>query len=312
MVNLNKTRGAYTLVEILIGIAILSMLIALLLPAVQNAREASRRVACQNNLRQIALGILHHEERIEYFPTGGWSYAWVGDPERGFGAAQPGGWVYNILPFVGEANLRTAGRGQTGVVKQDTLAQANATSLPLFGCPSRSNGQPSEYAADRPPFNVDLSGPVAKSDYAINAGDTNFFLGPGPKTLAQGDSPDYPWPSARDATGISYQRSAVPASAVLDGLSKTYLVGEKNVDWSDIDLGNDQSIFSGHDYDLYRWTFREAPPMVDRNGSFPFSFGSPHPAGFFMAFCDGSVHLIRYDIEPEVHRMQGNREDGLR
>ena len=77
-------RG-FTLVELLVVIAIISTLMGLLLPAVQSAREAGRRASCGNNIKQVALAALIHENTNRHFPSGGWGWAWVGDPDRGSG-----------------------------------------------------------------------------------------------------------------------------------------------------------------------------------------------------------------------------------
>ena len=81
----------------------------LLLPAAQSVREAARRTQCQNNLKQIGLGFLHHHDVHRHFPTGGWGSAWQGEPDRGFGESQPGGWIYNILPYVEQQGIRDLG-----------------------------------------------------------------------------------------------------------------------------------------------------------------------------------------------------------
>ncbi len=108
-----RIRMGFTLVELLVVIAIIGILIALLLPAVQAAREAARRIECGNHLKQIGLGALNHHETHRHMPTGGWGWRWTGDPDKGFGKDQPGGWAFAILPFIEEQNLHDLGRGQS-------------------------------------------------------------------------------------------------------------------------------------------------------------------------------------------------------
>ena len=129
-------KHGFTLVELLVVITIIGILIALLLPAVQAAREAARRMQCQNHLKQLALGCLNHESATGRFPTDGWGYAWTGDADRGTDWRQPGGWLYNILPFIEQQPLHDLGIGNDPN-KPALNLQRVATPLDTLYCPSR-------------------------------------------------------------------------------------------------------------------------------------------------------------------------------
>ena len=319
-----KTQTGFTLVELLVVIAIIGILIAMLLPAVQAAREAARRMQCSNNLKQLGLGMLQHEGTHGHFPSGGWGYGWIGDPDRGYGDKQPGGWMYNILAYIEQGELREMGAGLPStsgglggsgtLTKRRVVQQMAMTPVTTFYCPSRRTSKAYPVPSDESSINVSLSDAV-KNDYVANGGSVFFSLWYGPSSLTVGDDLSQ-WPSTYDATdsnGICYQRSKIRISDIQDGTSHTYMLGEKYLqpDYYDTgdDSGDDRSAYHGADYDTIRWSrvaaLRDTPGYGDAE-----IFGSTHPSGWNATFCDGSVRHVSYDIDLTVHQNNGNRFDG--
>src|SRR5690349_17246307 len=141
-----RIHEGFTLVELLVVIAIIGILVALLLPAVQAAREAARRNQCVNNLKQLSLGALNHESTHKQFPSTGLGNSWVGDPNYGYGRKQPGGVFFNVLPFIEEQQLHDMGMGVgangSDATRKALFAQRDQTVIKTMVCPSRRNGGP--------------------------------------------------------------------------------------------------------------------------------------------------------------------------
>ncbi len=333
-------RNAFTLVELLVVIAIIGILIALLLPAVQAAREAARRQQCANNLKQLALGAVNHHDTHNIFPTGGWGFYWVGDADRGFKRDQPGGWVFNVLPFIEEQSLHTlsgdGNRENIGQTQLDGALQVIKTPLDMLWCPSRrsQNVRPKPWDGAFYAKNcaVGTGDDVAgRSDYAINAGDRNIT--PQADTMPGGTSAsvvqdyalgaNFRWwwtPLGRPEvgnlsnrlTGVSFQRSEVGIKHVTDGTSHTYLIGERYLNSLDyetgLDGGDNETWCTGFNNDNFRNAFDS--PVPDRPAVFYSNrFGSAHAVGWFVSWCDGHVEMLSYDIELQVHRGNANRAD---
>lgn len=297
-----RNRRAFTLVELLVVIAIIGMLVGLLLPAVQQAREAARNMQCQNNLAQLGKAVQVHISLCqEKFPTGGGkSYYWVGDANRGSGAKQRGGWPYSLLDFLEQSALKDS----------KIEVRANAA-LPFLYCPSRRPAKTyltlvrnicAEHA-DGTEEIVASPKYAAKIDYAGNAGATTDILQDDTdvKTAASGP--------------IFFTASEVSVSEVRDGLSNTCLIGEKylrpEVALSDASDGGDDDLFtSGRNHDSVRcWGPKKV--MQDRSGvSSDQMFGSVHAGGLNMVFCDSHLQRMSYSIDSETLRKQLNRCDG--
>lgn len=307
-------KKAFTLVELLVTIAIIGILISLLLPAVQSVRESARRSTCSNNIKQISLACLQYEQTYGYFPCGGWAYGWTGDPDMGFGVNQPGGWIYNILPFIEQNDIRNIGAGQTFEQKKTTLQKAATTPISLFSCSSRRPLTLYRFAPEKQRFNMLTPPAVARGDYAINAGSQSVCeIYYGPTTIAQGLSKTYKWPSVANHTGVSYQRSTIKMAQITDGTTKTYLVGERYINPKNYSTGkcyaDNAYLLTGYNNDHHRTT--NSPPAQDKKGmNYTNRFGSAHHGSFSISMCDGSVKTIQYDIDPDLHRSLGNRQDG--
>jgi prepilin-type N-terminal cleavage/methylation domain-containing protein len=339
-------RAAFTLVELLVVITIIGILVSLLMPAVQSAREAARRTQCSNNLKQLALAASNELASQGHFPTGGWGWRWIGDPDCGSNWKQPGGWIYNLLPFLDQNNLHDLQAGLTGTARSNAASQMLSTPLVMVNCPTRRplgiyptwqngsgpnlGGSPGDVYQIYATGSASATANVAKTDYGANGGDTYTSPGTtgdpwgtsndegGPLVYSQGIAARSYWAAVGAAsTGVVYPGSMATAASVTDGLSNTYLFGEKYLDPDEytngVDGGDNENAYMGDNADIIRWGIPGyPPPMPDTPGSAQYyNYGSAHPSGFGVALCDGSVRVISFFIDQETHRRLSNRADGL-
>lgn len=334
----SQRRGGFTLVELLVVIAIIGILVALLLPAIQAAREAARRTECTNHLKQIGLAMHNHHDVYRMLPSGGrhWSdypsfssdpnnnsgpFTYAGTPD--IAPVQGAGWMYQILPFIEQVAVHE-GSGKTGVDRaRDPMQHA----IPDYYCPSRRPAEPGP-GGNHPQvryknMNVgQTSGPLGKNDYAGCCLNTNWW------ELASRWHvfPDNIAVSAAGFVDMSYEtdgaiyrtdyygnRTQVGAFRTLqDGTANTLIVSEKR--YRLVDIGgnpgyDNEGYICGWDWDTMRrgdW-----PPLPDDKSAGPDSrFGSSHPGGINALFGDGSVRLVSFDVEIEVFARMCHRADG--
>ena len=254
---------------------------ALLLPAVQAAREAARRTQCTNNLKQIGLGFHTHHGTYGLLPTGGRDYfstrtfAVGGSPETG--VKQDWSWMYQILPFIEQANLWAE--------QNDTIVQK--TVVGTYFCPSRR-------------FGMVIGGQRAMNDYAGNGG---LYTSTG-----------YAWGDGATGCLVRNTLPQIGLHTLLDGTSNTILVGEKRIDrmaLGTFQCDDNEGFTAGWDWDAIRWG--NDPPMQDRKGfdQCEVLFGSAHPAGANFVMADGSVRMISYQVNRLVFQRACTREEGV-
>ena len=290
----NRSTLGFTLIELLVVIAIIGVLIALLLPAVQSAREAARRVQCVNNLSQLILATQNYAGAFEVYPPGV-----TDDPSSGPIPDLPVGkhysWICQILPFVEERNAFNKLNFDTGVydIANDTIRGATFNT---FLCPSDSRS------------NQGGSGTPAQSNYA-------------------GCHHDVEAPIDDDNHGVFFLNSTLRYENIPDGTSNTIFFGETTgftptLGWASGTRATLRNTGTALSLPGMLPPFGSGPPAealipappadadIPPAALFVGSFSSNHPGGINCAFGDGSVRFLKNTVDPTVYRYLGNRADG--
>lgn len=340
------SRQAFTLVELLVVIAIIGILIALLLPAVQAAREAARRIGCANNLHNIGLAVLNFTETRKHFPYSismwaqEWRTAaqtdWVGPPggKLGRGNGGPGyngrGWMVDILPqmeeqprYDGITTGLSSGKGARDWADSPTPTDGRGMGapavrpyvtdqLPWLSCPSDPSAVPSDkqfhWRNDSNPFLV------ATSSYKGVLGDNVVW----PRDTSHLDgTPEDCHNNLNNFQGCNglFWRLAyfnpVKLEQIVDGQSKTFMVGEGVVSQD----FHSAALFADGDWascsvplNYFKLSFDEQD-VID-NWYELRGFRSLHPGGAQFALADGSVHFVQENIDHSVYRGMATRNLG--
>lgn len=314
-------RNAFTLVELLVVIAIIGMLVGLLLPAVQQAREAARQMQCGNNLKQLGLACLNHESTTKKYPSAGWWWYFTGDPDQGFGKNQGGGWIYSILPFIEQNAMYQMGadgdKFSSGEPQMSNAKTRCETPISTILCPSRRTVKQYPTSGAVYPVNASRHTQGSKTDYVGNEGNTTGTQNQ-PTSVAEAKQlcDTNSWADTTSKSkGVIFARSEITVGEVRDGTTNTYLLGEKYLAPEKYEAGNtdgqdNESALIGTDHDILRAV--QSQPCQDRTGFDIGSgrFGSAHAGTFGMTMCDGSAQRISYSIDLATHQYLGYRADG--
>ncbi|NLF69368.1 MAG: DUF1559 domain-containing protein [Candidatus Anammoximicrobium sp.] len=307
-------RAGFTLVELLVVIAIIGILVALLLPAIQAAREAARRSQCVNNLKQLAVGCHNYADTYRSFPSG-YITNFPAPAQEGTLEQSIWSWGAMLLPFIEQAPLfsqldvgnRTL---HANLATADTRA-ALQTPLPTFVCPSDSGpdlNNFSEAHADNP---ADTNAPHYRKYVTSNGTDiisiakSNYI---GVACSSVSTTPPVNASSYGPPTGVFYQNSGTQFRDVTDGTSQTFMFGERSFRSYNLNVGaanalgfspqvsgytsRNRSILGalGIPYYGINWTLTNRVHQTR-------GFHSQHPGGVQFALCDGSVRFVSENID---------------
>lgn len=301
-----RRRTAFTLVELLATIAIIGLLVSLLLPAVQSAREAARRTLCTNNLKQVGLALHLHQTAMGCLPGAGKAGGQVPitpgaelRPENPFLRSEQT-WIWHILPFLEAGVIYDLPTQLTAPYPNSNDYVTWRTPIPHLYCPTR---RPVGLYPGWPGAN-------AKTDYAGCAGTYG--------SLAWENDPTQFW----RFDGLLVRTGAARITldgGVPDGVSNTFLVGEKWVDTSGgtiRDRVNDHpalaSTFGRYGVERvclsHIMVWPDRTPGSDRQFS-DRAFGSSHPGGAVFTMGDGSVRTVSFNVDPAVYVAAAGRKD---
>lgn len=272
-----KSKG-FTLVELLVVIAIIGVLVGLLLPAVQSAREAARRMGCGNNMVQLGLAAHHYEFSAEHLPSGTINET---GPIRDEPIGKHISWMVQVLPYLEQSALYRQFDLAQGVYAPGS-AKARTARVATFLCPSQpygSEGMDSDAAA--------------ASSYAACYHDSEV-------------------PIDSDNNGVFFRNSRIKFSDITDGSSNTIFFGEKVSEYPDLGWasGTRATLRNGGLFAPNPKRKQVAPAASETDSLIAGGFSSLHVAGGNFVFGDGSMRFLSYSLDPKIFKNLCNREDG--
>ncbi len=302
-----RLRSGFTLVELLVVIAIIGILVALLLPAIQAAREAARRTQCTNNLKQLGLAVQNFHDTYQAMPADRWR-------------DQYATWFALVMPFM-EASAEYQLWNFDEFYTHSSNKRARMVYIPGFFCPSQRGAGGEGLLAPAVATGFGIQG--STGDYAGNNGKDlhGVLLTPDPVTGSRVVDDFGVIVTSRciadDSACKSFKSDIVAYKRITDGLSKTFLVGEKHVPATKYAIvqSPDDSIFQGDfTFNHVRCAGVLCPPApnpdYDEEIGIPYwgnLFGSRHPGITQFAFCDGSTRVVQVSVDLLVYEAYATR-----
>jgi len=294
-----KRNSAFTLIELLLIIAIIALLAGIFLPAIGQVREAANRAACTNNLKQLGLACHSYHDVARVFPHG-----FSSTVPATAAATDPGwGWAARLLPYL-EQTAVYQNIDFCRPVEEPANATARLTALSVFRCRSDSGPWPVVTITNAAGQPITQAAPTS---YAASCGPAELDHIPGPKE------------------GVFYQNSRIGIAEITDGTSTTCMIGDRASSWSIAPWAGviqGGAVLGGPlnpkrqnpdatepaPYMCLAQT-REINDRDDRDGAVD-DFNSQHPGGMNMLFADGAVHFLTQSIPPVVFAAMGTRAGG--
>jgi prepilin-type N-terminal cleavage/methylation domain-containing protein len=303
----SRCRRGFTLIEILVVIGIIGVLIGLLIPAVQNVREAANRISCANNLKQLGLAAHNYEGTHRSLPPGRIMRLNKDNDDDDMLLRGGASWAVYLLPFLEQETAFRAWDFSRWYHYQSPTARQ--VSLPSFFCPSRrrpgdepalsTSGDSLAFPGIKPPFNIDDDADGHWEQIPGGLGDYACSLGPDPKS----GNGAFRYDNPRDR-GVRF-------ASITDGLSSTLLLGEKHVPRDSFGQGAwDCSIFDGNSPQCSSRAAGVSYPLAQSRQDPAGQFGSYHPQVCQFVFADASVHVIANGIDPVTLGLLAHISDG--
>jgi prepilin-type N-terminal cleavage/methylation domain-containing protein/prepilin-type processing-associated H-X9-DG protein len=291
---MRPARPGFTLIELLVVIAIIAVLIGLLVPAVQKVREAGNRMACSNNLKQIALACHNYHDAHKTLPVGGWDWGW-------------GTWQVGVLPYVEEENAFRLYRNYLG--------KDNPGGPPVYSDPVNRPVTGKRFAVFTCPSDTPNATPVwgiTSHNYAVNYGNTTANRASPYRGVVFGGAP------------FGY-RLVVRLTDITDGTSNTLLAAEvvqgqgmdvRGFTWDGVYAGFETYLGPNSSQPdvvgsggFCQYPFLNNPPCV-RGPADIYAARSRHPGGVQVALCDGSVRFVEDSISLATWRALSTSRGG--